>query len=352
MKLYVYDHTRLLLGIVEYYSYFRWTRRYSNPGDFEIRAAATPENLELLTVGYILWKSDDKEAALIEYVELEAGRDERIIARGRFATSILARRIIWGTQLLNNDARAVIQQLIIRHVSAPADPARRIDGFEFSSASAPTFTFRVNAQVSYRNLLEYITGICEAGDIGMRTNWNGDTRIFSLFLYRGKQSQAVFSREFENVISQEYTHSKMQYANVGLVAGEGEGADRQTLVVGQGSGIDRYELFVDAKDLRSEDFGSDYRDALTLRGEATLGGLPEIKNFVSEANPYGNLVYKKDFDLGWTTKCISKQWRITIDARIMEIEETYDAGGQSLRLVFGRPLPTLPQKLKLSVRRL
>jgi len=71
-----------------------------------------------------------------------------------------------------------------------------------------------------------------------------------------------------------------------------------------------------------------------------------VQSFDASVNPHGNLRYKTDFDLGQTVKVISKKWGVTLNARITEVEESYDAAGQSITVVFGKGVLTLFQKLK------
>ena len=94
MELYIFNQSdRQLAGIIEAFEYLRWTRRYSRCGSFELKAVATDENLAMLQIGNILWKNDDEEAGLIEFVQLTMQEQEFIVVSGRFATSFLARRI-------------------------------------------------------------------------------------------------------------------------------------------------------------------------------------------------------------------------------------------------------------------
>ena len=94
MELYIYSKERQLVGIVESFEYLRWTRRYARCGTFEMKAIATSENISLLRTGNYLWKSDDEEIVIIEQVELEQAGRETVTVSGRFATSLLARRIV------------------------------------------------------------------------------------------------------------------------------------------------------------------------------------------------------------------------------------------------------------------
>ena len=119
MELYIYDKERDLLGIVEAFEYLRWTRKYSRCGSFELKALATDENLKLLKINHMLWKNDDEEIGIIEFLELTMLEQEYIVVSGRFATSLLSRRIIWGIEILTRDISAGVEALITNHLISP-----------------------------------------------------------------------------------------------------------------------------------------------------------------------------------------------------------------------------------------
>jgi hypothetical protein len=156
----------------------------------------------------------------------------------------------------------------------------------------------------------------------------------------------VFSKEYENLTEQIYTISASDYANTALVGGEGEGADRTFVAITSGSGEARHEIFIDAKDLRKDDFGVDYIDTLIFRGQSKLNEQAIRYSFDTSINPHGNLSYKTDYDLGQTVKVISKAWGVSMTTRITEIVETYDANGQSVSVVFGKAELTIAQKIR------
>ncbi len=331
------------MGIVESFEYLRWTRRYSQCGSFELKAIATQENTALLKEGNIIWKNDDEEAGIIEHLELSQTEQEIITASGRFATSFLTRRILWQTEKLSGDISICVEQLINNNLINPSDVARKINGISFSS---PNLGIPVSTQISYRNLMDVVTELCEASEVGIKTVFTPATGIFTVKLYMGSESQAVFSKEYENLTEQIYTISAADYANTALVGGEGEGADRTFVAIASGSGEARHEIFVDAKDLRADDFGADYIDTLIFRGQSKLNDQAIRYTFDTSVNPHGNLTYKLDFDLGQTVKVISKAWGVSMTTRITEIEETYDADGQSISVVFGKAELTIAQRIR------
>ena len=343
MELYVYGNTRQLIGVVDSFEYLRWTRRYSLCGAFELKAIATPDNIAQLALGNFLWKSDDEEIGIIEHLEMAQSDKEMITISGRFATSFLARRIIWGMETLSGDLSACALQLISNQLIAPSDTNRQIAGVSFTS---PVLGVTVNTQVSFKNLMDTITGLCEASDRGIKTVFAPSTGNLIVALYTGAVSQAVFSREYENLTSQIYTQSAVDFVNTALIGGEGEGASRVLASIANSAGEARREVFVDAKDLRQEDFGTGYTDALLYRGQNRLSELSMAHSFDAEVNPHGNLRYKVDFDLGQVVTVLSKKWGVTLAARITEIEESYDASGLALNIVFGKGALSLLQKLK------
>jgi hypothetical protein len=194
--------------------------------------------------------------------------------------------------------------------------------------------------------MDVVTNLCEAADVGIKTVFDPRTGLFSIVPYIGAQAQAVFSREFENIIEQVFTQSIIDYASFALVGGEGEGAARQFVTVGSGSGEFRHEIFVDARDLQESSFPTGYLDALTFRGMARLAELAMVQAFDVTVNQFGNLTYKVDFDLGSKIQAVSKQWGVTLHTRITEIEENYDREGMSLSATFGKPLLTINEKIK------
>jgi len=343
VELYVFSKERALQGVVEAFEYLRWTRRYSHCGSFELKALATPENIELLRIGHILWKSDDEEAGLIEYQEFAAEEKETLLVSGRFATAFLARRIVWDRELLRGDLSLCVEQLLQHHLLAPENLDRRMEGIEFVS---PLLGIPIQTQVSYRNLLDVVTALCDVAEVGIKTQFKPAEGSFCIGLYRGKETEAVFSKEYENIVDQIYTQSLLDYANTVRIGGEGEGEERIFAELSGGTGEDRYEMFVDAKDLRQEDFGAAYENALLFRGERKLWERGMVRAFDASINPYGNLRYKQDYDLGDLVRVLSVRWAVDLLARISEVEEIYDAEGRSLRVVFGKSTQTLAQKMK------
>lgn len=64
--------------------------------------------------------------------------------------------------------------------------------------------------------MDAVTGLCDASDVGIKTLFNQGTGAFTVKLYHGEFSQAVFSKEYENLTEQVYTESEIDYATLHL----------------------------------------------------------------------------------------------------------------------------------------
>ena len=337
----VYNQDYERIGFIESYSYLSWVRRYSSTGEFELKCA--PENLSILSLGNIVSKAGDTEAGIIETLSIESVEKEIITVKGRFSTSLLERRIIWNTESLNGDIGLVIGELISNHVINPKDENRKIENISYEEIITGK---SIEGQISFKNLLETITAICSEGGIGFKGSLTGNGILYSLYL--GKDLPFVFSREFENLLSQNYTDSIKDYANLAKVAGEGESLDRQIVIIGDSEGLERSEIFVDARDLAFSEYENEekYLKALKQRGHEKLYERRKRESFDAVANTNSNLTYRVDYDLGDIVTVKSKLLNLSKRLRITEIIETYDESGLHIDLVFGDPLPTLGERLK------
>lgn len=359
MEIYIFDRQLNLQGILGSYFSFRWVRKYSKCGDFELHCALTPESVKLLKKGNVIWKNNDLEAGYIEYrkISLNTKGDEILVVKGKFLTGYISRRIIWGIENYNTASELAIRDLIDKNCINPIDVDRVVDLLELEAVKG--FTQTVNTQTSYANVLDKVESIANTSELGIRTLIDLENKKMLFDIYEGldrtaSQSinpPAIFSQEFENILSQEYTESESNYKNVVLIAGEGEGIERELATVGQGIGLDRFELFVDARDLQKEEMTTEqYIEKLEGRGSSRLAESVEIQNFDSKINLNSNLTYKEDFDLGDQVTCTSKRWGVTIDTKITEIEEVYEGSGFSVNVVFGDNMPTIIDKIKQVVR--
>lgn len=376
MELYVFDTNINLIHIVENFTSLIWTRRYFNSGEFELHLPLTIENIEFLIKGNIIYKKDDIEAGYIETRQIEVNEEgnEVLKINGKFIINYINRRINWGQLLFNGKSEALMRKLINDNCINPSNSSRKIPLLELGELK--NYTETIEYQNSYGSLEEELESIALTNEFGYRINFNHIEKKLIFEVYKGVNrsvnqsliAPCIFSRDFENILEQEYTDSLNNYRNTVLIAGAGEGKDRKITFIEEGNGLDRYELYVDARDLQNteqvekkdsegnintEDVlipDSKYMPMLIQRGKEKLSECCKIQTFNSKINTNGNNIYKKDYDLGDIVTVIDKKWGIQLNTRITEIEEVYEEKGLEINIVFGNDIPTIIDKIKQKVR--
>jgi hypothetical protein len=333
------------LGIVDNASSIIWRKKYNETGQFEIKIMANLDNARLLQKNYYVFREDDDSVGIIEdinYTEDEENGDFLLVA-GRFAEKILGQRVVWAQTNLYGTAEIGIRNLILDNIINPLLPERKIDIIALGQLKQ--FTERINSQVTGANIEEYIKEVCKTFGYGYRLLFYNNKFYFEL--YKGvnrsysqtENTYVVFNKKLDNIITSEYNEVNSTVKNVALVAGEGEGVSRKTFVVGNAEGINRKEIFVDAKDVSSNEgelTDGEYYPLLEQRGSEKLSEHTTTQSFDSEIN-LGNYQYgkNKDFYLGDIVTEENEELGIYLNARIIEVIEAYDENGYSIIPTFG-----------------
>lgn len=339
MELRIYDRNLVRIGTVELFSSMIWTRKYFEPGMFEIRCPIVSQNTLLFSPGNIVSKAGAVEAGVIEDVSLSeySGKSEAVI-KGRFLSSYMDRRLIQQTVNFSGKVEVAMRQLLSGATALPLVQLGTLQNYNET----------VEFQATMKNLLTYESKLSLNSGIGFRFRPEFSAKRIYFECYKGTDrsydqnvnSKVVFSEDYENLNKAEYRYNNQLAKTKAIVGGEGEGSQRIYVTVGGGTGLDLRELFVDAKDIKSEDLtASEYEAALAQRGQEALD-----KNAVSESidcqvDANLNFKYKTDYDLGDIVTVTKKRWGIRFNRRIVELSEIYENGGMKVSLTFGNPLP-------------
>jgi len=370
VELYVLSRDLKLKGIIDTFTSLRWIRRYHKSGEFELHCALNSDTLNLLQRENIICKKGDDEAGYIETrrLRIDSTGQELLEIKGKFLTSYLRRRINWGQLIFNGKTEELMRKLVNDNCISPTN--RVLPNLILGSLK--NFDDTIQYQDSYGNILSCLESISNTSNLGFKNTLDMENQKIIFNVYKGVDrtvdngviAPCVFSRDFENLLEQEYFDGLNNYKNTALIAGTGEGADRKLTAIEQGQGLNRYELYVDARDLQStkqvektdedgnkttEDVpmsDNEYMPLLLQRGNEKLAECYEVQTFDSKINTQGNNTYKKDFDVGDIVTVVDKQWGIKINARITEIEEIYEAKGLGVNVIFGNNIPTLIDKIK------
>lgn len=335
MDIYVLNKNLEVVAVIDSYKSLIWTKRYYTYGDFELYIPTNKELLNYLKEDYLLIRDNDDSVMIIEKIEITTSLEEGdfFIITGRSLESILTRRIIWTqTNISTSNPVNGILRLINENAINPSLANRKISNLSFDSSFSLSAT--LNVQITGDILMDAITKICKEFGIGFKMILKNG--IFVCSCYQGEETEVIFSKEFDNLISSDYISDFTNYKNCGLVAGEGEGTARKTTPIwntsSEPSGLDRRETYIDARDISTNDgeiTESEYISKLSQRGKEKLNDFIATKSFESEIETRMTYKYKVDYNLG-DLVTIENEFGIISNSRIIEIIESWDETGYSV----------------------
>lgn len=150
----------------------------------------------------------------------------------------------------------------------------------------------------------------------------------------------IFSRRYDNVLELEYTKDVSEYKNCAIVAGQGEGSNREIVIVNDNlSGQDRKELFVDARDIED---GTN----LTDRGKSKLAENIIIESFEATIDTES---YRVEWDLGDFVTILDDVIGVVSDTQIVEVIETYEDGVLTVEPTFGEAISQFGDRFRQAI---
>jgi len=338
MRLIILDEDFNILGPVSTFKSLLWIRRYDKLGAFELYA--TINYFPLFTQGKFLYRNDRDELGVIretKYYTQDTGT-RLAYAKGYFAESLLEGRVIEKTITLSGSTEDCMRSLVNTYAINPADSERVIPNLALGSKAGVGES--ISCQVTGEDVSSELYTLGNADGIShrIRYDFENDKLIFEVWEGKDRRdsqtenSWAVFSNSFFNIRNPSYTNDRTEYKNYAYVAGEGEGDDRTVVEVDIRDDIseERLELYVDARDIQSEDDDGnaytteEYEELLAQRGREKLAEFAASEIAEVEIDNSANLTYREDFDLGDYCTYVNTDIGIEMEERITEIQETYE----------------------------
>lgn len=257
--LYVLDKNLNSKGIIDNYTSLIWADRYYEKGDCEVYMPATIKALNTLTKGDYLIKSDSPMVCIIDKIEIDTDVENGnyLIVTGTDSKGLLDRRVVWNTISIDGNVEAAVRAMVNNALGDTDIPERKLlkaNGQRLLYLGASQGLGEVaTEQVSYKNIGEKVREYCKKYKWGYKVYEQNKALYFTLYRGQDKSDAVVFSNEYENLLSSTYVEDYTKVANVALVAGEGEGAERARMTSGNSdyASTNRYEIYVDAKDISS-----------------------------------------------------------------------------------------------------
>lgn len=346
MDLLIYDEEFKLLDIVDTGSSVIWANRFRQCGDFELYIPTSADLLELLQEDRFVGRPDDDMLCIIEKVVANTDEEngDYMTVTGRCVRSILDRRIVWEQTALNDTVENVMRRLVTDAFISPAIAARKYD--KLVLAPPHGYTETISTQYTGDNILEAIEKLCTTYNYGFKITLQGGLLVLDFYKAtdRSKNQEEntpiIFSEEYDNLTASTYTKDKTAYKSVALVAGEGEGSARRRTVVGRSTdqaGLHRRELFVDAKDISSNDgeiTDTEYMAQLSVRGHTAITQAAQVESMEGTVEPRQMYKYGTDYYMGDIVSVVTK-YGIQSTTQVLEVVESWDENGYECTPTFG-----------------
>lgn len=341
MEIRVYDRDLDLRGIIENQTSLLWTRKFFEPGTFELHAPITKYNMAYLRLGNLVTMYGREDAGIIEDIKYEQSPEkDSITAQGRFLSAYMGYRLITGTVNINDTVENTMRNLLTRCTALPLVELGELHGFKKS----------VNGQITNVNLLTFIKKLAKFGTIGFRFTPDFTEKKITFDTFQGtdrsigqsENNRVIFSENYDNLSRVTYEANDQSFANVAYVYGKDKDEKVVSLVVGDtaSTGLDRREIYVDGSGINASEL-SDYEFRVKLRqeGQNTVNAKAMSESFECDTNASGNFAYRQNYDLGDIVTVSKADWNLQEDLRITEILETYEYGTMTVTPTFGNPLP-------------
>ncbi|MCL1694767.1 siphovirus ReqiPepy6 Gp37-like family protein [Lysinibacillus sp. BPa_S21] len=361
-----------ILGEIDNYQSMFFNRSWHGIGGIELRINRYKKYADTLLKGnLILVGTDLNKVFIIKHREIKLDENGKItenwLIKGYALKSVVAQRITMPPEHTAYDNKSGSSETVMKHyvnknIVNPVDKRRKIP--QLVIAADEQRGIHIDHYSSrFKNVAEEMSTISLASGLGWEVTLDIRNKQWVFDIVEGRNlvaSQSVnppviFSPQFESLKSLQYVQSELNYKNVAIVAGQGEGVERTVIEVagiGIGTGINRHEEFIDARDISETDDDDNplpeqqVIQALTDRGQQKLGELMQEEYFEGQILTNSPFKYQKDYNLGDVTTIQNNSWGITMDARITDIKEIYETGGFSVEATFGNNRPTLIQKIK------
>lgn len=347
-----------IIDTLKKYTFAQYEDKFREIGTFKVLAQLVKENNYLFNKKeqyYILL--DEFTVGKVEKVikDSDSEYDKTITITGRLAPVLLTQRVINSiVDFTGNSVDYIVTLLQMCFDLDNIDSSRYVymnvatdDVSESKELSA------VKKQVTGGYLWDEIQEIMELDDLGLffypkltsvysdRLDIETNVKFWTLMLSSGTDRRVknkegneavIFSQSLSNISRTAYTKDSESYRNTAYVAGEGEGTDRkwyelkinQENAIGEQTGWNRSELWIDARDLQSED--ADGNKLTQEQYETNIKNRANEKakeNNVSHAYEstvtVRNLEYRKDFDKGDWVTIKDDELGIIIDAQIIAV---------------------------------
>lgn len=345
MQLITLDNNVVVCGkmTLPYYD-LTWNRKYYETGQFSVQIKASDYVPEM---AYI-YTNERPELGMIQGIQY-SDDGHMIILSGFFYEKKLADKIIYP--------------MFDQYGTRPKFVATAVGKFKADIPKLVVGAYEdvgesIQKQETGGTLEDMAHDTLMVDEKAYRCIYDFENDVITFDIYQGvdrTQSQTVnnfvtFSKGFKNIKNVKTKDDSSNYKNYFIVGGNGEGADRIYVAVDLSGGGYQQQLFVDCKNEKydpDKQTLQEYKDGLYQKGVEKAKNYVDIHNIEFDAEANKGFKYLIDYDLGDKCDIIIDEVHASYEARIIEINETWNSGKHTVTLTFGNKIPTAYERARL-----
>lgn len=339
-----------LLGEIDNYQEFKLTRKFFNLSTFEMKISANSLHVpKLVKNNLILLGKDYNKVCIILHREFDGieGKTDTLVVKGVSLQGLINRRLIVpaaGTayESCSGKQESIIKHFVNKNCINPINIKRKIN--RLAIAEDKLRGLDDSWRSSYDNLSDKIGEISEYAGLGWNVVLDKESKKFIFDVIQGKDLSinqnlnppVIFRSDFNNIAKRHYIESIINSKN-SIYVGAKEDETKLVLNFGEVEDFERMEVF--------SSITSDDPVDLNQEGKVKLKEFEELKSFELEINPTKTFIYEKDYNLGDIVTIQDRSLKVTMDSRIVEVEEVHSKSGVKIKIVFGTSIPNILSKI-------
>lgn len=387
----VLDDTMRIVDILRKYEYSQYEYKAREIGTFTINAMLDKENLYLMdkTKNYYVLLDHDV-FGIIESIKRESDSETSKVftIKGSLALKLLEYRVIKGQVTFKGKSYKYIEELVKQNLIMSDDSNRNVAlTVEFEDEERlKQVCSTIDKQVTGGSLWDEISEVVEVDKlrIALRPNVtvtntehpqniDGWTLIIGAgedrTRHRGNKAinSVVFSQSLSNIANTDYTVDRSKLKNTVYIAGEGEGADRKwynidvnsDVTFGERTGWNRRELWVDARDIQSEQDSktltdAEYEELMKQRADEKAKDNDLSEEYTATVTDITKqYTYKTDYNIGDFVTVADEELGMEIDAQITNVTVTRQDDREivDLEFTYGSRIKDVIDKSEIAIKK-
>ena len=229
---------RKVITLIRNFTSLIWKTEYNNTGAFELVVPYSKEYFEILQPDNYITRVDSTEIGFIESVKMHYSTKEgrMITASGRFGLVLLERRLfadilgdryICATQELSsvNTPAEMVCEIVDKTLVNATWGRRKINWLSIETPTTLETTLHKYESVN-ENALELSKTILNealfngfSSPLGQRIEFDRSAKTATYKVFKGRNRNIVFSEEYKNLLSLDYSYDKTLYKTGFLIKG-------------------------------------------------------------------------------------------------------------------------------------